>query len=69
MEGGDNMNDYTFSDKVFEELLPIEDGIRKAESPCSGCAIIMGDDPCTVCPHRTAKVTAAIERRHSLQLT
>ena len=59
------MSDYMFLDETFEESLLIDDDIKEAENPCDGCAIIMGDDPCTVCPYHTAEVAAAIERRHN----
>ena len=65
MKGGVRMSDYMFLDENFEESLLIEDDIKEAENPCDGCAIIMGDDPCTVCPYQTAEVAAAIERRHN----
>ena len=59
------MSDYMFLGKTFEESLLKEDDIKEAENPCDGCAIIMGDDPYTVCPYQTAEVAAAIERRHN----
>jgi hypothetical protein len=59
------MSDYMFLDETFEESLLIEDDIKESENLCDGCAIIMGDDPCTVCPYQTAEVAAAIERRQN----
>ncbi len=59
------MSDYMFLDETFEESLPIKADIKEAENPCDGCAIIMGDDPCTVCRYQNAEVVAAIERRHN----
>ena len=49
----------------FEESLLIEEDNKETENPCDGCAIIIGDDPCTVCRYQTAEVVAAIERRHN----
>ena len=65
VKGGVRMSDYKCVDETFEESLLIDDDIKEAENPCDGCAIIMGDDPCTVCPYQTAEVAAAIERRHN----
>jgi hypothetical protein len=59
------MSGYMFLYETFEESLHIEDDIKETENPCDGCAVIMGDDPYTVCPYQTAEVAAAIERRHN----
>jgi hypothetical protein len=59
------MSDYKFLNETFEESSHIEDDIKETENPCDGCAIIMGDDPCTVCPYQTAEVAPAIERCHN----
>ena len=59
------MSDFMYLTQIVEESLLTEDDIKEAENPCDGCAIIMGDDPCTVCPYQTVKVAAAIERRHN----
>ena len=58
------MSDSVYLEKTIEESL-LEENIKEIENPCDGCAIIIGDDPCTVCRYQTVGVVAAIERRHN----
>ena len=59
------MSVFLHLEKFFEESLSMETDNKETETPCDGCAIIMGDDPCTVCRYRNAVVVVAIERRHN----